>query len=236
MCFSPEASFIVGGALVPASAYCLHAAWRKNRRFLPLALVPLALGAQQIAEGFVWLGLRSGDAGQVHAASLVFLFFALAFWPFWWPFAAATMENRPRFRRPFIGITLIATGWFWVLFYPLLVGPDSLLTTEIVHHSIHYSYPNLAIYDHVPRPILRGLYLLCAVVPMALGSGEFGRTPGLLLVAAAIVAAVSFDYAFVSVWCFFAAIISAYLCIVFRNMPAVGRNPLKPSTQIGHDS
>lgn len=219
MCFSPEASFIVGGALFPAGAYCLQTAWRKNRRFLPLALLPICLGLQQIAEGFVWLGLQAGDPEQTRNGSLGFLFFALAFWPFWWPFVAAIMENRPRFRRLFIAIAVVATGWFWVLFYPLLVGPDSLLTTEIVHHSIRYAYPDLTVYEYVPRPLLRVMYLLCAVLPMALGSGAFGRAPGLMLVASVVVAAILFDYAFVSVWCFFAAVMSLYLCVLFRRMP-----------------
>ena len=220
MCFSPEASFLVGGALFPAGAYCLSVAWRKNRRFLPLALLPICLGTQQIAEGFVWRGLQAGDPEQIRSASLAFLFFALAFWPFWWPFVAAIMETRLAFRRGFIIVSIIATGWFWVLFYPLLVGPDSLLTTEIVHHSIRYSYPDLVVYEYVPRPLLRVLYLLCAVVPMVLGKNVFGRLPGVMLLGSVILAAAAFDYAFVSVWCFFAAVMSAYLCVLFRRMPA----------------
>ena len=36
---------------------------------------------QQAAEGLVWTGLGSGDAVQTRTAALVFLFFALAFWP-----------------------------------------------------------------------------------------------------------------------------------------------------------
>jgi len=219
MCFSPEASFVVGGALVPATAYCVFAAWKKGRQFIPLALVPLFLGCQQIAEGFVWRGIEAGDSRLIQSASLVFLFFALAFWPFWWPFLAAMIEPRKRFRQAFGLVALVAIGWFWVLFYPLAVNPESLLTTEVVHHSIRYSYPNLAVYEYVPRPVLRLLYLLCAVLPMALSSNNFGRVPGLLLLGSAVLAAVSFDYAFVSVWCFFAAVLSAYLCVMFRRLP-----------------
>ncbi|HEY2910932.1 MAG TPA: DUF6629 family protein [Gemmataceae bacterium] len=219
MCFSPEASFVVGGALLPAGGYCIAAALRRNRLFLPLGFVPIALGIQQIAEGFVWLGLYRGDAAQTRAASLMFLFFALAFWPFWWPCIAAVMDPRPGFRRLFLAITLLATGWFWVLFFPLALGPDSLLETEVVHHSIHYSYSRLAVYDYVPRFVLRLLYLLCAIVPMASGQRSFGRLPALMFLAATIAAAVAFEYAFVSVWCFFAAVLSAYLCVIFRNMP-----------------
>ena len=225
MCFSPEASFAVGGALLPAGAYCLRTAAKKNPRHLPLAFLPIALGAQQIAEGFVWRGLQADDPVQTRTASLAFLFFALAFWPFWWPFVAAILDTRPRFKRTWIALAIACSGWFWILFYPLLVGPDSLLSTEIVHHSIRYAYPDLAVYQYVPRPILRVLYLIAAVLPMALGSAEFGRLPGLMLLASVVVAAVSFDYAFVSVWCFFAAVLSSYLCVLFYRMPAATESP-----------
>jgi len=43
MCFSTQASFAVGGALLPAAAYCITAAVRKNRWLLPLALGAVGL-------------------------------------------------------------------------------------------------------------------------------------------------------------------------------------------------
>ena len=122
----------------------------------------------------MWRGLQTGDPGQTHAASLVFLFFALAFWPFWWPFVAAILDTRPRFKRTWIALAIACSGWFWILFYPLLVGPDSLLSTEIVHHSIRYAYPDLAVYQYVPRPILRVLYLIAAVLPTTLTTKVLG--------------------------------------------------------------
>jgi uncharacterized membrane protein len=54
---------------------------------------------------------------------------------------------------------------------------------------------------------------------MALSSQSFGRIPGLALGVSAIVAALLFNYAFVSVWCFFAAVLSIYCCVFFYRLP-----------------
>lgn len=43
MCFSPEASFTVGAALLPAGVYCTQAAVRKDARFVPLRWFPWPL-------------------------------------------------------------------------------------------------------------------------------------------------------------------------------------------------
>src|SRR5947209_19813275 len=144
MCFSAEASVTAGAALLPAGAYCLSAAARKQPRFLPLAALPLLFGVQQIAEGFVWHGLEHGHPAEVRSAALVFLFFALAFWPFWIPLVSTAIEPRPARRRVFFGVTLLSTVWFWVLYYPVLTGPESLLNVRVMHHSIRYEIPDLA--------------------------------------------------------------------------------------------
>jgi hypothetical protein len=219
MCFSADASFAAGAALIPAGAYCVAAALKKRPRLLPLALVPIFFGIQQISEGFVWQGLHHNDAALVRSASLVFLFFALAFWPFWFPFMSALTETHPRKRLVFRILAVISAGWFLVLYLPITTGPESLLATRIDHHSVQYDYGGLAVYQYVPRPLLRILYFLCVALPMAFSSESLGKVPGIFFAASAVVAAAVFSYAFVSVWCFFAAILSAYLCWMFFTLP-----------------
>lgn len=228
MCFSPEASFAVGAALVPAGAYCLRAAWARGRRLLPVAVVPLGFAAQQAAEGFVWLGLAAGDPARTRPAAFAFLFFALAFWPVWVPLAAAVAERRPASRRLLAAWTVLASAWFWVLYYPLLADP-SLLTVDVSHHSVRYAYPDLPVRRYVPRPVLQLLYFLTVAVPMLVESGRGGRVPGGLLAATVAAAAVLYDHAFVSVWCFFAAALSAYLCVVFARLPGPVSPPAAPA-------
>lgn len=228
VCFSAEASFAVGVPLIPAGIYCVWAAALKKPSYLGLAVVPICFGVQQISEGFVWHGLEHGDAVQTRSASLVFLFFALAFWPWWFPVLTTLMEPQVRRKWVMAGLSLLATGWFWVLFYPLLAGQVPFTTTTM-HHSIRYEYDDLPIYGWLggilpsfvgnPRTPLRVLYFLSVALPPSLGSETWGRIPGLVLGASALLAAVVFEYAFVSVWCFFAAALSIYCCVVFYQLP-----------------
>ncbi len=231
MCFSAEASFTVGAALVPAGGYCLWSAVLKKPSYLGLAAIPTCFGIQQISEGFVWHALAHDDRAEIRVWSLVFLFFALAFWPFWFPFLTMLMEpNRPR-KAIFLALSILATTWFWVLFYPLVVGPELLLTTRVEHHSIQYEYADLAVYQHMPdyswihpvwgspKTFLRLLYLLTIALPPIMCTESWGRVSGLILGASAVLAVLVFDHACVSVWCFFAAVMAVYLCVVFHRLP-----------------
>lgn len=220
MCFSPEASFAVGGALIPAAGYCLYKAWINDPRLIAVALIPLAFGAQQIAEGFVWLGLEANDPVRTRSAALVFLFFATAFWPWWFSPLNAIIEFRPRRRPVFIVLTVLTSVWFWVLYFPFLVGPEQWLTVQVVHHSIHYNYPDHPVFRYAPPPVLRLSYLLSVAVPMALGPNIFGRWPIFFVLGSVLVAVTVFEYAFISVWCFFAAVLTGYLCVWFHHHPA----------------
>src|ERR1700757_5025984 len=123
MCFSAAASFAASAALLPAGAYCLSQAWRKNRAFLPLSLVPLFFSTQQFCEGLVWLGLRDGNAGLRQAASVVYLFFAMAFWPFWIPFSVLWTEAWPRRRLLLELMAALGLAWTW-LYLPIALAPE----------------------------------------------------------------------------------------------------------------
>lgn len=227
MCFSAEASFAVGAALVPAGVYCMWSAAVKKPSYLGLATAPLFFGVQQISEGFVWNAIN--DQTDARPASLFFLFFALAFWPFWFPVLTTLMEPQPKRKVLFAFMSVLASAWFWILFYPLLSGQVSF-ETNVDHHSIAYVYDGLPVYQYVDKGPLRVLYFMSVALPPLLGSESWGRIPGLVLGASAVFAAIVYHYAFVSVWCFFAAVLASYLCYVFYRLPA----PITAPTQATH--
>lgn len=72
--------------------------------------MPALYGVQQVAEGFVWLGLEAGDPARVWAAAQLYLFFALSFWPFWNAYSAAVGERSPTRRRWLWGPSLVPDG------------------------------------------------------------------------------------------------------------------------------
>ncbi len=71
MCFSATASFTAGAALTAVGGFTVHKSQGKIE--LPLALVPLLFGIQQLTEGVLWPGGRcSRRSAQSHAVPRVF--------------------------------------------------------------------------------------------------------------------------------------------------------------------
>jgi hypothetical protein len=137
LCFSAEASFASAAVLVPAGIYCARSALVKDVRWLPLSMLPIMAGLQQGCEGLVWLGLGRSDPDAVQAAALLFLFFAVCFWPFWIPFSVVCVAPEKRVKL-FLGlVTLCGLAGGLGSDLPVLLDPE-LLHTEVVHHSIHY--------------------------------------------------------------------------------------------------
>lgn len=63
------------------------------------------------------------------------------------------------------------------------------------------------------RAVVRAIYALIVAVPLIGSSDRIVRDFGVLILASVIVSALAFGYAFVSIWCFFAALLSAYLVV-----------------------
>ena len=226
MCFSAEASFTSAAALLPVGGYCVARALRNDWRFLPLALTPVAFSVQQAAEGCVWLGLGRGDAALVARASAAFLFFALVFWPFWIPFSLLFAEGR-RPTRWFLGATTaLSLVWLW-LYAPVALDPGRWLSTEVVRHSISYRLDDLPAFRLAPRIAWRVAYLVFIIAPLAAarpGGGLLRFLAGGAVAALFLVCWFVYWYAFTSVWCFFAALLSLLLGYAFFRLP-VRREP-----------
>lgn len=220
MCFSAPASFVAGSVLLATGGVAVRSVWRGSRSALPLALTPFLFGVQQLAEGFVWLGLERHNPELTRNAALVFLFFALSFWPAWLPLCAACLDERPWARRLFGAVALVGTGWFALLFWPLLLHPDQYLQIELAHHSIAYNYPAVPLMQLGPRELFRALYMVMGGAPLIACTDRRARNFGLMLGGAALVTRLAYAHAFPSVWCFFAAVLAVYLSLALRQSPA----------------
>jgi hypothetical protein len=215
MCFSPEVSLGTGAALLPVGAAITRAAWRKDRRYVPLATTPFIFGIQQLCEGGEWVELDRADRGATLHFALAFLFFALWFWLIWIPLAVAAVEPPGRKRAAFaavgaLGLVLGAAGYGAAV----EMGRGEVL---VIHHSIRYVFP-----DRVGGAATAawGLTYVAAVcAPPILSSDRRLRGFGVALLISAAVSHMIFMYAFSSVWCFFAAALSVYLAYVVRELP-----------------
>lgn len=234
MCFNAAASLAATAVLIPAGLHTLSLAWRGGRRFLPLAAFPLLFGVQQGLEGVLWLGL--GDPltqiigtpppASVPLMALGFLSFAFVLWPTLVPLAAYTIETRPARRRLFALLALLGAFGGLFIYLPLLIHPD-WLTVGILEGSIRYD-PKILFPTLLSKPLGRGLYAMVVLVPLLASSEKLLRRFGLLVLVSVLLSGIAYGYAFISVWCFFAALLSAWLATRLPEGLAVARAAAEP--------
>lgn len=215
MCFSAPVSFAVSAVLIPIGVLTVNFALQNDRRFLALAAFPLLFGIQQAFEGWLWLALGSGTGADLRAAALGFLFFAYLLWPFLVPLAADRVESKPERRRIFRGFALVGLLFGLSLYVPLLLRSDWLVIS-ISAQSILYE--PVLIYDgYVSRTAVRVFYALIVATPLLFSTVASLRLFGVLILASVAISALFFLYAFVSIWCFFAALLSIYIIDVLKH-------------------
>jgi len=215
MCFSATASVAAAATLIPVGLYCMRFSWKEVPGWLMLAAYPLAFGIQQGIEGAVWYGVNSSNQLLVSIASQSYVFFSHFFWLFWVPFSVYYMEKEGA-RKRFIG-ALAVFGLFYglSLFLPLILR-EGWLAIEVVQHSLLYK--TITIYDGVmDRQVVRGIYALQVFLALILATNLKIRAFGIIIQISVLVTFVFYKYAFVSVWCFFAAILSIYLLLALQS-------------------
>jgi hypothetical protein len=189
---------------------------------------PLLFGLQQGLEGLLWLdlacGVTSQTAGVGQGPALGFLFFAYVVWPSLVPLAAWRVEDRPRRRRLFAVAAVLGGLLGGSLYIPLIVDPD-WLQVMVLQGSILY-HPRLIYDPHVSREVVRAVYALIVALPLVGASNAGVRRFGMLILGSVILTALAFGYAFVSIWCFFAALLSAYLAIRLPKQMPERRSPI----------
>jgi len=206
MCFSATASFIAGGALSSAGAVTLKKAGASSRR--PIAAIPLIFGLQQLFEGVLWLSI--GYPRIQASAMMAFLLVAHVLWPTYLPYAVWRDEPGPRRKRALALFVWFGAAVSLYLLYFILRGP---VTATLMGHGIAYSVPlpDLAV---VP-----GAYVLATCGSCFVSSYKYVRVFGLALIASLVIAYWFYQYAFASVWCFFAAILSLVIFMHVRQKP-----------------
>lgn len=216
MCFSANASFAVGGALIACSAITMPVAWRNDARYLLLAAYPLFFGIQQVAEGFVWLGIEGRQGLSSSPAVMVFLFFAYWFWPTWVPLSAAAAEPDRFRKRLFTGFTVLGIAGGSLLYLPIMYDPG-VLRIDLVQHSIRYLNPAMFT-NETSITVARLIYAVVICAPLLLSSHPKVRSFGFLIVISVLAGFIFASHAFTSIWCFLAAGLSAYMIVVLRSL------------------
>jgi len=209
MCFSAEVSFATAAVLVPGGLVCLKQALRINKPYWAFALLPLLFGVQQFLEGAVWLALGGLYEYLLWPAVFGFLFFSHFLWLVWIPYSGFLTETNKLKRKLFFGMTILSVLFGASIYLPILMNPD-WLSVSIQQHAIYYDVE--LIYDAIlPRYAATVIYSVIILVPLLLSTDRYHNVLGILVTISGLLTWAFFGLVFISVWCFFAAIISCYI-------------------------
>ncbi|MEU0117942.1 DUF6629 family protein [Streptomyces bobili] len=203
MCWSATADLVAGAGVTAVGLACVTRVG--GVRDLPLAALPLLLGAHQIVEAMVW------DAGGGSGpATVVWAVIALPLLAVWVP-AGVWCAAPPHARRRLAAVLAVGVVTAAGLAYGLAVGP---VTAEIRGHTIGYV-------TDLPHPLLLiAGYLLATVGSLLLSGDRRLLTLGVFVAVGALVCWSLWRLEFVSTWCAFAAVCSVLLLGWVRARPA----------------
>ena len=216
MCFSAPGSIVTGTVLAASGLYAIEQAKDRDKSFLMFASIPFFFGIQQLIEGVVWIAFGK-DQAMVAMASQAYVFFAFAFWPFFSPLAVYFAEKPANvfLKRLLWLLILVGLVIGLLAYFPILLGSVRLIV-QVVHHSISYDTDR----PEILKRVYLSLYLLSVIVPFLVVRDLKMKVFGVLLIFSVLMSYLFFSYAFDSVWCLFAAVLSLYIIYIMRTLPA----------------
>jgi hypothetical protein len=209
MCFSAGASF-AGGVIISAIGVATVMKVHKPSQIV-FASIPLFFGFQQFVEGFVWLILQHPVYDHYQSlVTYIYLIMAEVFWPMMIPLAVLCMEKDKK-RQKYLWI-LLTMGISLSLYYIFCLFTFNV-TPEIMGYHIGYK-------DNFPesiRLVAFAIYLIASITPLFISSIKRTHLLGILMSLSCLITVMFFTHYLTSVWCFFAALISAVIFWILQD-------------------
>ena len=204
MCFSATASFSAGAFLLGVGTLTLKSARRP--RELAFAAIPLLFAIQQLSEGVIWLTFRYEAPLLNTVMTHVYSFFSHVLWPVYVPVAVLLIEP-PGWRRRAL-LVFVAAGVV-VGAYLLYFLVDLPIVSRPVGQHIEYVSP------HFFASAAITLYLMSTTLSQFFSTYRTVKVFGGLALLSFAAAYIFYATWFISVWCFFAALLSAVVYLHF---------------------
>lgn len=208
MCFSAGASFGAGIVLSVIGIAALKKAQSPSEKFF--ASIPLLFAVQQCGEGLLWLALSHPEyAAWKHIGMYTFLFFAYVVWSVWIPVSITWLETDRRRKKILLFLSLLGVLSSIYLAYCLL---RFNMEATIVEHHIAYKpdFPVILKYVNIP------MYAIATVIPSFISTRKNMWMLGTTILISYIISFIFYTNYVVSVWCFFATVISIAVWMVLR--------------------
>ena len=217
MCFSSTVSFVAGAGLLTGGVFACRKALEINKRYLPIAMMPVFAGLQQFSEGMVWIGMNTGQPTLTLWSALIFIFFTWFMWPFWIPLSVYVLEPPDSKRKHlFFIFMLVGLGFGLILYVPHLINLD-WINVRINRDSLAYEGTMLLDFM-MPRITTNVIYLGLIILAPLLSRYRHVKYFGLTLIAVVIVDFLFLRYAYISFFCLLAGLGTVHLIyVIVRN-------------------
>ena len=218
MCFSATASFISGGVLSAVGVVTLKKTEKKSE--IPFASIPLLFGIQQIIEGVIWLTFHNNAPELNIVMTFIYSIFSHVLWPIFVPLSIMLLEPVRWRKKVMFTLWIGGTAVGLYLFYNLFAFP---ITSRVENHHIVYFSPHFYIYT------VMGFYVAATCVSAMFSSYKMIKFFGIMALVAFTISYLFYKISLVSVWCFFAAILSliVYGYFKYKNVEGARQNNLK---------
>lgn len=209
MCFNANVSF---GASVVIGIIGIATIRKAKAPQYAFAGIPLLFAIQQFVEGILWLALKQPDEIETQKiATYVFILIAQVIWPVLVPLSILLMEKqkiRQRILLVFlvIGVVLSTFGAYRILFYDVV----ALIENHHIKYDFNISSPIM--------PFAALFYILPTIISPFISSVKKMVLLGSLLLFSLIISKLFFEVYTISVWCFFAAIISSVVFMIISKL------------------
>ncbi|HWB32519.1 MAG TPA: DUF6629 family protein [Acidobacteriaceae bacterium] len=206
MCFSATADFT--GSVVLGAVGIATLREVKDRRELLLAAMPSLFALHEFIEGFVWMGLDGRLSPQVaHNAGAAYVLYAQGLLPFLLPFSVFLIEPTKRQRRRMLGFVTLGGLLALYLMWGLIAYPVEISMRE---HSILY------VNAITTTTLVAVLYVIATCGSLFFSGFRKLVALGWVNLIGLLVVMLVKRYAFTSVWCAYAAVVSVIIYFFFR--------------------
>jgi hypothetical protein len=209
MCFSESVSFSAAAGLTLLGIGTIRQTTSRSQRLL--AAFPWLFAVQQTLEGFVWLGKSNNYLSEFEAIGTYgFLLFATLLWLVLSPFSIYLLETDIQKKRLLLGLTIGGLSLGVYLF------------GWIISHGIQpQTFSGNLLYDLRFIPFYEAskyLYLAIIVLPFAIARSFALKLFSCLIASSFTISQLFFHATMVSVWCFFAAVLSGFLYLTIADI------------------
>ena len=215
MCFSAEASFVAGTILSTVGFVAIKITNSVSQKFF--ASLPLVFGIHQLVEGLVWVSLTNNYDVLKTISTHTFIVIAQIVWPVLVPFSIMLMEPEPKRKNQLNLLLLFGAIASVYLAFCIAVYP---VNAEIDRHHIFYSLG----FPHVNKVAIAMFYVLPTVISPFVSSIPRMKILGSLILATFIATQYFYTKHAISVWCFFASLMSVEVLLIINNLNKISKN------------